>query len=131
MKLITKYMAAAAVAVTAVSCSDFLDMTPTDSVSDKVIWENTENAEMAVNYLYSYTYDVLMNQCVAGQTESLTDMMKYGSYNYNSLCFIPSEIAYGDETTLTASYVDTYLGFWSSTYWAVRLCNEALYNLYN
>ena len=57
MKLITKYMAAAAVAVTAVSCSDFLDMTPTDSVSDKVIWENTENAEMAVNYLYSYTYD--------------------------------------------------------------------------
>ncbi|MGM9739417.1 MAG: RagB/SusD family nutrient uptake outer membrane protein [Candidatus Cryptobacteroides sp.] len=131
MKKISKYMAAVAVAVTAVSCSDFLDMTPTDSVSDKVIWENTENAEMAVNYLYSYTYDVLMNQCVAGQTESLTDLMKYGSYNYNSLCFIPSEIAYGDETTLTASYVDTYLGFWSSTYWAVRLCNEALYNLDN
>lgn len=131
MKRIMKYISAFAIAATAVSCSDFLNMTPKDSVSDKVIWENTANAEMAVNYLYSYTYDVLMNQCVAGQTESLTDMMKYGSYNYNSLCFIPSEIAYGDETTLTASYVDTYLGFWSSTYWAVRLCNEALYNLDN
>ena len=126
-----KYIAAVAVSVTAVSCSGFLDMTPRDSVSDKVIWESTQNAEMAVHYLYSYTYDVLMNQCLAGLTESLTDMMKYGSYNYNSLCFIPSEIAYGDETTLTTSYVDTYLGYWSSWYGAIRRCNEALYNLDN
>lgn len=126
-----KYIAAVAVSVTAVSCSGFLDMTPRDSVSDKVIWESIQNAEMAVNYLYSYTYDVLMNQCLAGLTESLTDMMKYGSYNYNSLCFIPSEIAYGDETTLTTSYVDTYLGYWSSWYGAIRRCNEALYNLDN
>lgn len=131
MKRSMKYIAAVAVSVTAVSCSGFLDMTPRDSVSDKVIWESTQNAEMAVNYLYSYTYDVLMNQCLAGLTESLTDMMKYGSYNYNSLCFIPSEIAYGDETTLTTSYVDTYLGYWSSWYGAIRRCNEALYNLDN
>ena len=131
MKRSMKYIAAVAVSVTAVSCSDFLDMTPRDSVSDKVIWESTQNAEMAVNYLYSCTYDVLMNQCLAGLTESLTDMMKYGSYNYNSLCFIPSEIAYGDETTLTTSYVDTYLGYWSSWYGAIRRCNEALYNLDN
>ena len=48
-----KYIAAVAVSVTAVSCSDFLDMTPRDSVSDKVIWESTKNAELAVNYLYS------------------------------------------------------------------------------
>ena len=55
MKRSMKYIAAVAVSVTAVSCSDFLDMTPRDSVSDKVIWESTKNAEMAVNYLYSYT----------------------------------------------------------------------------
>ena len=77
------------------SCNDFLDMTPTNSVSDKGVWTSVTTAEYAVNYIYSYVYDVAVAQCVAGMTESLTDQMKYGSYNYNSLCFIPSEIAYG------------------------------------
>ena len=101
MKNIFKAILALGITLGSFSCTSFLDMTPTDSVSDKLIWETTENAEYHVNYLYSYVYDVLMNQCVAGQTESLTDMLKYGSYNYNALCYIPSEIAYGASTTLT------------------------------
>ncbi len=126
MKKIYKAILAAAAAMGFFSCTPYLDMTPTDSVSDKVMWESTENAEYHVNYLYSYIYDVLMGQCVAGQTEALTDMMKYGSYNYNSLCFIPSEIAYGAATTLTASYVDAYMGFWGSWYQAIAKMNKAL-----
>ena len=92
---------------TLTSCNEFLDMTPTNSISDKSIWTDVTTAEYSVNYLYSYIYDVMANQCVAGETESLTDQLKYGSYNYNALCFIPSEIAYGG-TTLTAKYVDKY-----------------------
>ena len=111
------------------SSCNFLDMTPPDRVSDKVMWENTQNAEYSINYLYSYLYDVVMNQCLAGQTEALTDQMKYGSYNYNSLAFIPSEIAYGEATTLTPSYVDVYLGYWSSWYRAISLTNQALSEL--
>lgn len=34
------------------SCNDFLDMTPTNSISDKVMWSTTTNAEYAVNDLY-------------------------------------------------------------------------------
>lgn len=105
-------------------------MTPTDSVSSKVMWENTQNAEYHVNYLYSYVYDVLMNQCVAGQTEALTDMLKYGSYNYNALCYIPSEIAYGAATTLTTSYVDAYLGYWGSWYGGIAKVNKAIDSLH-
>ena len=101
-------------------------MTPTDSVSDKLIWETTENAEYHVNYLYSYLYDLLMNQCAAGQTEALTDMMKYGSYNYNALCYIPSEIAYGVDQTLSAGYVSTYLGYWGTWYQGIAKTNKAL-----
>ena len=108
------------------SCSDFLDLDPTNKVSDKVMWESTANAEYHVNYLYTYIYDVLMGQCVAGQTEALTDMLKYGSYNYNSLCYIPSEIAYGAATTLTAGYVDSYLGFWGSWYTGISKINKAI-----
>ncbi len=110
------------------SCNDFLDMTPTNSISDKSIWADVTTAEYSVNYLYSYIYDVMANQCVAGETEALTDQLKYGSYNYNSLCFIPSEIAYGG-SNLTATYVDAYLGYWESRYEAIRRTNQELSSL--
>lgn len=110
------------------SCNDFLDMTPTDKISDKGVWTNVSTAEYSVNYLYSYIYDVVASQCVAGETEALTDQLKYGSYNYNSLCFIPSEIAYGG-SNLTATYVDAYLGYWGSWYSAVRRTNQEISSL--
>ena len=129
MKNIYKSAIIALMALGLSSCTSFLDMSPTDKVSDKVMWESTTNAEYHVNYLYSYIYDVLMGQCVAGQTEALTDMLKYGSYNYNSLCYIPSEIAYGAATTLTAGYVDSYLGYWGSWYTGISKVNKAIVSL--
>lgn len=130
MKNIYKAILAIVFAFSLSSCTSYLDMTPTDSVSSKMIWESTENAEYHVNYLYTYVYDVLMNQCVAGQTEALTDMLKYGSYNYNALCYIPSEIAYGAATTLTAGYVDSYLGYWGSWYGGIAKVNKAINSLH-
>ena len=129
MKNIYKSAIIALMALGLSSCTSFLDMSPTDKVSDKVMWESTTNAEYHVNYLYSYIYDVLMGQCVAGQTEALTDMLKYGSYNYNALCYIPSEIAYGAATTLTAGYVDSYLGYWGSWYTGISKVNKAIVSL--
>ena len=113
---------------TLTSCNEFLDMTPTNSISDKSIWTDVTTAEYSVNYLYSYIYDVMANQCVAGETESLTDQLKYGSYNYNALCFITSEIAYGGNN-LTANYVDIYLGYWGKWYEAIRRTNQELSSL--
>lgn len=127
MKNILKTLLAAS--VICLSSCNFLDMTPTDRVSAKVMWESTENAEYHVNYLYTYIYDVLMSQCSAGLTEALTDQLKYGSYNYNAMCFIPSEIAYGDATTLTANYVNAYLGYWGSWYQGIMKTNNAISNL--
>ena len=126
MKKIFKSILAAAV-FGLTSCSGLLDMTPTDRVSDKVIWENTQNAEYSINYIYSYIFDVTWSQSAAGMTEALTDQMKYGSYNYNSMCFIPSEIAYGVYTT--AGYVDTYMGSWNTWYSAIRRVNQSLSEL--
>ena len=42
---ILKCCAAALVLAGGVSCTDLLDMTPTNLVSDKTMWEKTENAE--------------------------------------------------------------------------------------
>ena len=58
------------------SCSDYLDMTPTDKASDKLVWSKLEYAEQAVNDFYRYI-DYLGvyrdGQCLAGMTEALTD----------------------------------------------------------
>ncbi|MBR5385876.1 MAG: RagB/SusD family nutrient uptake outer membrane protein [Bacteroidales bacterium] len=123
-------LAAVAAMLSGTACTKMLDLTPKDSISDKVMWAQVSSAEYAVNSIYSYVYDIYAAYpCVAGMTEALTDQFKYGSYLYNSLCFIPSEIAYGGNT-LTANYVDVYLGAWDSLYGAVRRTNEAIYNLH-
>lgn len=109
------------------SCNDFLDMTPHDRIPDSGVWAELETAEQAVNYLYSYVYDVAAAPSTVGMTEAFTDMFKYGSYNYNSLCFIPSEVAYGG-STLTVNYVASYLGSWS-WYKGIRHTNEGIYSL--
>lgn len=126
---ILKCCAAALVLAGGVSCTDLLDMTPTNLVSDKTMWEKTENAEWAINSLYTYVYSVVANQSVVGLTESLTDMMKYGSYNYNSLAFIPSEFAYGEDHTIKAGYVDSYMGYWGTRYSQITNIDEAFSNL--
>ncbi|MCQ2155114.1 MAG: RagB/SusD family nutrient uptake outer membrane protein [Bacteroidales bacterium] len=112
-------------ALALVSCNKFLDMTPTDRVSAKTMWESTQNAEYNINYLYTYIWDLNSNPTTIGLTESLTDEMKYTSYNYNALCYIPSEMAYGG-SVLTAGYVDSYMGYWGTLYTAIRQVNEAI-----
>ena len=124
-KIFKSILAASAICLT--SRTGLLDMTPTDRVSDKVIWESTQNAEYAINYIYSYILDVTQSQSHAGMTEALTDQMKYGSYNYNSMCFIPSEIAYG--ISPSAGYFDAYMGYWSTWYSAIRRVNQSLSEL--
>mgnify|MGYP000567897933 CR=1 FL=1 len=51
------------------SCSDYLDMTPTDRASDKLVWSKLDYAEQAVNDFYRYI-DYLGayrdGQCLAG-----------------------------------------------------------------
>ncbi len=111
------------------ACNKYLDMTPTDSISDKVMWANTQSAEYAVNSIYSYAYDIFaVWPSSVGMTEAFTDEFKYGSYVNFAYCLIPSQVAYGG-TNLTNSFVSVYLGCWSSLYNAVRRTNEAISNL--
>lgn len=112
------------------SCNAYLDMTPKDSISDKVMWATTESAEYAVNSIYSYAYDIYASwPSAVGMTEAFTDEFKYGSYVNFAYCLIPSQVAYGG-TNLTNSFVDVYLGCWGSLYNAIRRTNEAISNLH-
>ena len=113
------------------ACNSYLDMTPKDSISDKVMWSSTESAEYAVNSIYSYAYDIYASwPSAVGMTEAFTDEFKYGSYVNFAYCLIPSQVAYGG-TNLTNSFVSVYLGCWGELYNAIRRTNEAIDNLHN
>lgn len=115
-------------AATLTSCNDFLDINPTNKVTDKVMWSNVENAELAINYFYGNIGNFGSHgsyQCSMALTEGLTDEMKYGNYLYFANCYIPSEFSYGG-ALLTASYVNSYMGAWGNTYGQIRRVNEAL-----
>lgn len=127
-----------AAALSMVSCSDFLDTTPTDSASDKLIWSKYEYAQLQANYMYE---DLNLTNgygdgtgctrdCFIGLSESLTELFKYGGYNYTSMNRIPSEFAYGTASTLTRSYVDSYLGCWGSMYRYISTANQSISNLH-
>ena len=121
----TRLFLIAAAAAALVSCNGVLDLTPTDRVSAKTMWENTQNAEYSVNHLYSYIWGYNSAPTEAGLTEALTDELKYTSYNFNAYAYIPSYLAYF-ESTVTAQTIDVYLGKWGSLYVAIRETNEAL-----
>ena len=70
MKKIFKSILAVSV-ICLTSCTGLLDMTPTDKVSDKVIWESTQNAEYSINYIYSYIIDVTQSQSLPPDTLTL------------------------------------------------------------
>lgn len=114
------------------SCNDYLDLEPTNSVSDKLIWTSKANAQLVVNNMYediAYLGNYNSGECLAGMTEALTDEFKYGDMTYNSLCYIPSEFAYGGAATLATSYVSTYLGSWSTMYRYIARANQGIANL--
>ena len=128
--IVSCLLTAAALGLT--SCNDFLDIDPTDKVTEKLVWNSESTAELAINYFYAdipYLGSFNDYQCSAGLTEGLTDELKYGNMLNNSECYIPNQISYAG-SILTASYADVYMGVWGSTYEEIRRVNEALQKLH-
>ena len=120
--------------VSLVGCSDwdsFLDTTPTDSVSDKLVWSKPEYAELNVNSFY-HIIDALGQfdtaQTAVGISEGLTDILKYGSTSLNTHMWFANEMAYGSAPS--ASSVSYYLGNWAWCYGKLASLNQALSNLH-
>ena len=69
-------------------CTDFMDTTPTDRVSDKMIWQDEASANLYLNTFYAYIdrYGVFGNaQFNSNLTEGLTNTFKYGSGSMGAL----------------------------------------------
>lgn len=139
MKIFSKFLLITGIAAASVSCNDFLDLQPTDAVTDRMMWSKPEYAELYVNSFYDYinnysqywTDPSQAMQCSYGLTEALTDMMKYSpaaSNNTGAHYGFMSQFVYGLAGT-TASSCAFYLSNWSAAYEQIRRINEFLYSM--
>lgn len=112
-----------------IGCDDFLDTTPTDRISDKVVWQSEANVTLYINGFYPYLdrYGNFGTSQFSGSlTEGLTETFKYGSYvpgskagNANLYVFTPE----------TMSATGNLLNTWRETYERIRRVNEFLVGL--
>ena len=112
------------------SCSDWLDLTPTDKLTDKVIWEDESSVDLYLNGFYTYLnqYGQFGSAQASGNlSESFTNTFKYGSYSpghkaghANSYVFDPSLI-----TTASGGFYSV----WSDAYNKIRRMNEFLHSM--
>lgn len=108
------------------SCNDWLDLTPTDRVSDKSAWESQEATDLYINNFYEYIaiYGQFGDQQFNGNlTEGLTDTFKYGSPITGSRAGDSNNYVLTPEQLTSAG---SLLDCWTNTYTRIRRVNEFL-----
>lgn len=108
------------------SCDTWLDLTPTDRLSDKVVWEDESGADKYVNgfYTYLHQYGQFGTQQFEGSlTESLTDAFKYGSYALGHKAGHPNNYVFNPTVITSAS---CFYDNWSDGYNKIRRLNQFL-----
>ncbi len=112
-------------------CNKFLDMNPTDRLSDKMVWQNAESVELYVNGFYPYIniYGAFGDgDSQVGLTEGLTETLKYGSMTPGTHVGFANIVAYADGG-MSAPTAAFHLGMWDVLYTRIRRVNEFLYGL--
>lgn len=111
------------------SCENDLDTTPTDRISDKVVWESEANVVLYVNGFYPYIDrygNYGRDQFKGNLTEGLTETLKYGSYVPGSKAGDSNNYVF---TPQTLSPTGNLLDVWGVTYERIRRVNEFLSGL--
>ena len=127
MNKIYKGIMTLAVAAFALSgCNAFLDTTPTDSTSDKLVWTSTEYTDLYINNFYEYlsVYGQFGSQQFSGSlTEGLTNTFKYGSSSPGSKAGDANNYVFYPERLMPSG---SLLDCWKNTYTRIRRINEFL-----
>src|SRR5690606_28087593 len=88
------------IAISLTSCSEFLNTTPKDRISDKLIWTDADRVTMYVNSFYPYIHDYGTfgsRQFSNNMTEGLTETLKYGSASVGDRYGTANEYAFNPE----------------------------------
>lgn len=128
-KINIKFLSLAISAIILSGCSDWLDLTPTDQVTDKIVWERESSVDLYVNgfYTYLHQYGQFGDQQFAGSlTESLTSTFKYGSYALGHKAGHPNNYVFNPETVTSAA---CFYSNWTDAYNKIRRMNEFLHSM--
>lgn len=111
-------------------CTEWLDMTPTDKISEKIVWAKVDYVEQYINssYPYIHVYGSFGSESNVGLTEGCTETLKYGSMVSGTHVGFANMAAFA-EGGLKASTAEFYYGVWTATYDRIRRVNEFLYGL--
>lgn len=112
------------------SCSDWLDLTPTDKLTDKAIWEDESSVDLYVNGFYTYLnqYGQFGSAQASGNlTESFTSTFKYGSYALGHKAGHPNTYVF--DPNLITSATGGFYSVWSDAYNKIRRMNEFLHSM--
>ncbi len=126
MKKYIKYSMFVLLSLWFMSCNDFIDTTPKDRVSDKLVWETERNAMLSTLYFYKYIHDYGTfgsAQFKGSDTEGLTETFKYGSYVPGGKAGDANLYAFTPETM---SATGNLLNTWSTAYEGIRRVNQLL-----
>ncbi|MDP2889279.1 MAG: RagB/SusD family nutrient uptake outer membrane protein, partial [Bacteroidota bacterium] len=110
-------------------CDDFLETTPTDRISDKLVWQNEANVTLYINGFYPYIDrygNFGTSQFNGSLTEGLTETLKYGSYVPGSKAGDANNYVFTPETM---SPTGNLMSTWNDTYERIRRVNEFLVGL--
>ena len=111
------------------SCDKFLETTPKDRISDKIVWKDIKSVNLYVNGFYPYIdrYGSFGDEQFSGSlTEGLTETLKYGSYATGTMARDANNYVFTPEVMSPSGNL---LGTWSDTYTRIRRVNEFLVSL--
>ena len=130
--MITKILKTVCIAgiICLTGCEGFLDTTPTDRISDKLVWESDATVQLYVNTFYAYIdrYGIFSSpsQFNGNLTEGLTETLKYGSYPTGSGAGDSNDYVFNPEIITPGANL---LNVWGTTYERIRRINEFLVGL--
>lgn len=115
--------------ISLIGCDDMLETTPTDRISDKLVWKSEANVTLYINGFYPYIDrygNFGTSQFNGSLTEGLTETLKYGSYVPGSKAGDANNYVFTPETM---SPTGNLLSTWKDTYERIRRVNEFLVGL--
>ncbi|HBG39982.1 MAG TPA: RagB/SusD family nutrient uptake outer membrane protein [Clostridiales bacterium] len=131
MKKINIYPIIVLLMIFAYGCDDFIDTTPTDRISDKLVWKDVNTATLYCNTFLAYIdrYGVFSSpsQFNGNLTEGLTETFKYGSTVSGSRAGDANMVVFNPERIEPDQNL---LNVWGVTYERIRRVNEFLVGLY-
>lgn len=116
------YICAAALALTTVSCNDFIDLSPVSNANEKAFFQNEKDIQTAMVSAYATLYDIWGPE---GLPSFYGELMSDNVYNTNTAGQVADYDAFDQHTNMntTNTLVE---GYWETYYESIFIINKII-----